>query len=411
MDGLPLGDKSALGSDIPAWWPGTPAGYGVSSLEGAPTCAFAHHSLSTGSVTDRPIRRSEGPGSGAPRASNTAPGDASAVPEKAKFEVSSRPTLVGRDGEFQQLRQGLEESRAGQGRTIFLAGEAGIGKTRLMDELRVAAKAQGVRVMSGTCFAENLTPYIAYVEAFRDGELEFLFAEEAVRVEWVYLVDKGGLLLAKAERAESKVDPDIFTAMLQAVENFVKDSIAREGEAGSLNALGYGDYRILIEQGQGVNIVAIVTGRENEFLLKDIKDALGKIESDFASVLSGWDGEMASLEGIEVPLQELLPSDKYEGLDPAKADPQARRNRLFENIALRLVREAQRGPLLLCLDDLQWADPSTLALTHYVSRNAREAPLLIVGTYRSEDLLAAAPGQKHPLLETLQLMSRERLYQ
>jgi len=332
------------------------------------------------------------------------------MPEKGKFEVTARPAFVGREAEFKTLQTALADVRGGQGRTVFLAGEAGIGKTRLMDELRVTAKGQGVRVMSGTCFAENLTPYIAYAEAFRDGQLDFLFAEEAVRVEWVYLVDKGGLLLAKAERAESKIDPDIFTAMLQAVENFVKDSLSRGEEGGTLNALGFGEYRILIEQGKYVNLVSIVTGKENEFLVKDIQETLERVEADFGLKLEGWDGDMASVTGIEAPLNDLLASDKYEGLDPSTADPQVRRNRLFENIALGLVREAKRSPILLCLDDLQWADPSTLALTHYIARNAREASLLIVGTYRSEDLQPAA-GQKHPLIETLQLMSRERLYE
>jgi len=326
-------------------------------------------------------------------------------------ELPSRPALVGREGESARLRDGLDAALAGRGTTLLIAGEAGIGKTRLLDELRDLARNRGVRVMSGTCFAENLTPYIAYVEAFREGKLEHLFAEEAVRVETVYLVTRPGVLLAKAERAESPIDPDIFMAMLQVVENFVRDSLDRAGVTErSLNVLGYGDYRILVEPGEHVNLVAVVTGRENEFLLQDIQAALRSVEAQFGDLLRVWRGDLGQLAGIEAPLGSLLASDKYEGLDPAKADPQVRRNRLFENISLGLIREARRGPILLCLDDLQWADPSTLALTHYVSRNAREAGLLLVGTYRAEEV-GAPPGQRHPLVETLQLMSREGLYE
>jgi len=335
---------------------------------------------------------------------------ASSMPGSSKgAELPTKTTMVGRQAELDVLKGALEEALGGHGRTLFLAGEAGIGKTRMLDELRDLARQRGAKVMSGTCFAENLTPFIAYMEAFREGKLDHLFAEDAVRVETVYLVDKNGLLVSRAERAETPIDPDIFTSMLQAVENFVKDSLAQGGE-GALNVLGYGDYRILIEKGGSINLVAIVTGKENEFLVQDLQEVIRGIEEKFGDVLTNWDGSMRSVEGTQAHLQALLTSDKYEGLDPAKADPQVRRNRLFDNVALGLVREAKLAPILLCLDDLQWADPSTLALTHYVSRNAKDCGLLLLGTYRSEDLGTAA-GQKHPLVETLQLMSREGLYE
>ncbi len=327
------------------------------------------------------------------------------------MELPAYTPLVGREEELTSLSKALETAKSGKGRTIFLSGEAGIGKTRLLNEMRNLAAKLGIKVMSGICFAENLTPYIAYVEAFKEGGLEHLFAEEAVRVETLYFVDKTGVLIAKAERTENPIDPDIFSGMLTAVESFVRDSLKTGMKDGALNVLGYAEYCILIEQGPHANIVAILTGKENEFLVKDMKETLAFFEEKYGSVLENWSGEMEPLEGSTTILEGLLHSEKYDGLDPAKADPEVRRNRLFENVALGLINEANRNTILLCLDDLQWADPSTLALTHYVSRNARESRLLIVGTFRSEDIIAIPEGQKHPLVETLQLMSREDLHE
>jgi class 3 adenylate cyclase len=45
--------------------------------------------------------------------------------------------LIGRDEEFQKLRQAIEEVREGRGQIVFLTGDAGLGKSRLIEELRV----------------------------------------------------------------------------------------------------------------------------------------------------------------------------------------------------------------------------------------------------------------------------------
>ncbi|UCH58240.1 MAG: ATP-binding protein, partial [Candidatus Bathyarchaeota archaeon] len=42
--------------------------------------------------------------------------------------------MVGRDQEIGQLRQHLDSALAGKGATVFIGGEAGVGKTRLVNE-------------------------------------------------------------------------------------------------------------------------------------------------------------------------------------------------------------------------------------------------------------------------------------
>src|SRR3954468_11914911 len=52
-------------------------------------------------------------------------------------------TFVGRTGELQDLRRVLAEAAAGRPALAFVAGESGVGKTRLLAELERAAKADG----------------------------------------------------------------------------------------------------------------------------------------------------------------------------------------------------------------------------------------------------------------------------
>ena len=56
------------------------------------------------------------------------------------------------------------------------------------------------------------------------------------------------------------------------------------------------------------------------------------------------------------------------------------------------------GPVVLFLDDLHWADPSTVDLLSYIGHRCESARLLIVGAYRPSDLLLA----KHPFLQVKQ---------
>jgi tetratricopeptide (TPR) repeat protein len=64
--------------------------------------------------------------------------------------------------------------------------------------------------------------------------------------------------------------------------------------------------------------------------------------------------------------------------------PAQRRRYLFQSFSDALGRWAQIYPLLLILDDLQWADESTLALLVHLASRLSGLPLLIIGTYRDE---------------------------
>jgi predicted ATPase len=321
--------------------------------------------------------------------------------------------MVGREGELKELKTFLDKAREGHGNLVFISGEAGVGKTKLVEELKEYAREEGVDVLQGWSLYESLTPYMPFLEALRSGGLESLFAEEVPKVEAVYLLNGSGLTVKEIVRRETKLDSDIFSGMLTVVGDFVKDSLSMltgKDKEGRLNSLGYEDYRILIESRGKISLVVILTGKENEFLINDMKRTLEKVDKQYGKLLAKWNGENHRLQGIENVLESLISSGKYGDTEFIKGHPKIKRNWLFENISLGLERYTKNNPSLLCIEDLQWADPSTLALMHYVTRNTKESKLLILGTYRPEDVGAPKEGKVHPLIDTLQVMSREDIY-
>jgi len=79
--------------------------------------------------------------------------------------------FVGREREIQQLSALAEEAVQGRGETIFIAGKAGMGKTRLVQEFADSLDAQGFKVLRGLCLPDNYVPLLPIKEALRSGGL------------------------------------------------------------------------------------------------------------------------------------------------------------------------------------------------------------------------------------------------
>ena len=82
---------------------------------------------------------------------------------------ASRSAFVGRERELAELVGGLDGAVAGRGRLFLLAGEPGIGKSRLAEELIAQASARGALVLVGRCWEAGGAPaYWPWVQALRD---------------------------------------------------------------------------------------------------------------------------------------------------------------------------------------------------------------------------------------------------
>ena len=191
--------------------------------------------------------------------------------------------FIGRGAELAQLRTAFERSAAGVPQTVLLGGEAGVGKTRLVEEF---ARRSGARLALGACIevGGDGVPYAAFTGALRS--------------------------LAEAD--------------LLACDGWQRDELAR-----------------------------------------------------------------------------LLP--ELGAAPPARVDDQFARPRLFEAVRTAFVGAAAEQPLLVVLDDLHWADRATRDLFSYLARVLRQGRVLLVGTYRDDEL-----HRGHPLRPLVAELARVR---
>src|ERR671929_1995556 len=90
----------------------------------------------------------------------TTPSDTGAVPTRV---MSSR--FIGRTRELAELEAAMRDASDGRPSLAFIAGESGVGKTRLLKELERNALAAGARFVSGDCVSlgEDELPYAPIV--------------------------------------------------------------------------------------------------------------------------------------------------------------------------------------------------------------------------------------------------------
>ncbi|MFE6158127.1 AAA family ATPase [Streptomyces sp. NPDC056486] len=74
--------------------------------------------------------------------------------------------LIGREDELDRLAAVLERARAGEARAVLIAGDAGVGKTRALDEVAGRAAAAGMAVFTGHCvdLGDVGLPYLPFTE-------------------------------------------------------------------------------------------------------------------------------------------------------------------------------------------------------------------------------------------------------
>jgi KaiC/GvpD/RAD55 family RecA-like ATPase/tetratricopeptide (TPR) repeat protein len=219
----------------------------------------------------------------------------------SKLGVLAEPVLVGRERELEELELFLNSAVEGKGKTVFVSGEAGSGKTRLVTEFLDRARKQGVTTLTGWCLSNAAVPYFPFFEAFN-----------------AYFSGEQG------EEGEKK-------------------STWRPG---------------------GVDIISWLKGPTEA-------EQLGKSRA---------------------------------------ISPQVWKDQTFAAVTKTLTAISAEKPVILFIDDVHWADSASLALIHYIARAMNSEKVLLLATFRSDQLTADAEGRPHPLVETLRLMKREDLF-
>ena len=135
-----------------------------------------------------------------------------------------------------------------------------------------------------------------------------------------------------------------------------------------------------------------------------------KIEDKYFDVINEWNGDLNKVKDITQIIKGLT-IVKYKIKQAIRdIDIKREKDRVFERV-LQLIIEASKGdPILLVLEDIHWADISSLQLLQYLARNTKESRVLICGTYRPEELDDVGDNKIHPLKETIMRMSRYKMF-
>ena len=107
-----------------------------------------------------------------------------------------------------------------------------------------------------------------------------------------------------------------------------------------------------------------------------------------------------SLPGANGPAAHSSPTSLSEGQGAYGQEA------LRSEIIAVLTALAQQAPLLLLLDDLQWADGSSLELLLQLGRTVPRHPILLVGAFRPADVAPTPEGRRHPLESVLNELTR-----
>jgi DNA-binding CsgD family transcriptional regulator/tetratricopeptide (TPR) repeat protein len=195
--------------------------------------------------------------------------------------AGAAPPLVGRASDLASLTAALTDAAAGAGRTFFVVGESGIGKTRLVDVVAGQAAQRGFSVAVGRAYpVETGVPYAVFSDA--------------------------------------------LLPLLRSMEPSLLTLLSRGGTA---------------------------------------------------------------------ELVQLFPA-LQDGVHPAsvpRGDPAELKARLLWNLWQFLARFAAKRPLLIVLENLQWADSASLEMLHFVARQIGGDRIVLIGTHNDPDHRGSAP--------------------
>jgi len=251
--------------------------------------------------------------------------------------------FVGREEELTQLNSVLDRALAGSGQVIFVTGEAGSGKTALVTE--------------------------------------FARREQAAHPDLIVALGQGD--------AHTGIgDPylpfrEVLALLTGDVETELADNTVNAENASRLRGLLARSGQILVELGPDL-IDVLVPG---------------------AGLVARVGGLVAQRAGWVRELKRLTQQPHVEGAVASGTGRTAQEN-VFEQYTAVLERLAWEQPLLLIIDDLQWADASSIQLLFRLGRRIGNNRILLIGTYRPDDVALGRDGARHPLESVVNELKR-----
>jgi DNA-binding CsgD family transcriptional regulator/tetratricopeptide (TPR) repeat protein len=205
--------------------------------------------------------------------------------------------LVGRDTEMQVICELLDTvalDRPAGARALTISGDMGVGKSRLLSEMSIAARARGFHVLEGRAYESGaMFPYLPFIEALRP--------------------------------------------------------VLRSSSAGQLRRYVGLDY-------------------EGDESIPNMDAPISLTGAPLVAALAHLFPELPRIARVTVTPEVLSPDQE--------------KFRLFDAVATLLERMAMERPVLLGIDNLQWADSASLELTMYLTVRLHNSHVALVGVTR-----------------------------
>ncbi len=115
----------------------------------------------------------------------------------------------------------------------------------------------------------------------------------------------------------------------------------------------------------------------------------------------------ALVAGERGALRKRFATETVSRTPAAGSSPMADQARVFEQVTAVLLEMAKQRPLILILDDVHWIDESSAGLLFHLARRIDKSRILVVCTYRSEELAFARSEWRHPLPKIVSEIKRQ----
>lgn len=130
--------------------------------------------------------------------------------------------------------------------------------------------------------------------------------EEPLKVVYVYLASNTGLPMASHQTQETGLDPDLFTSMLSAIDDFVSHSLGSlVPKRQHLSRMDYGPWSIGIHLASCFRLILVYSGFADQMLQSILERTVREIEFRYGKIMARWDGNRHDLSGIEALLERL----------------------------------------------------------------------------------------------------------
>lgn len=249
--------------------------------------------------------------------------------------------FVGRENELAVLNRNFQRMLEGHGSIVFLTGEAGLGKTTLVHEWR--SHLFGATVAGGNALRQHAP------------STDHVFGEAACSIP-IGNIDVGGL-----EALQPWID--------------VSEQLLREMPA------------FVGTHGRGKKKVKKFD--MSKFLIDTAPSWVTMIPILGPSV-------GAALEILGAGYDQVYMHKKYHS-DQGAVGAQ-NQQQVFQQYVNLLTRISEESPLVIFLDDLHWADISSVNLLFYLARQIKTKRILVIGTYRADYAVEASETSGHHIL-------------